>query len=275
MRVLQINAVYEKFSTGKLVKELHETMLAEKIESFVAAQDLAGYTENSYQIGNRIDWKYHSLMSRVSGKQGYFSKHATRKLLHDINTIMPDIIVLHNLHGNYLNIPMLFDFIVEHNIATVAILHDCWFYTGKCMYYIQHNCERWLHKCGDCPALHTGNPSFFFDRSTESLLEKKEFFSKIKKLAVIGVSQWVTDDARKSILKNAYTIRCIYNWIDLQVFRPFNCDELRQKLNLNNKFVILGVAMIWNTQKGLDVFNKLADMLSDNCQIILVGGGAT
>ena len=60
MRVLQINAVYEKFSTGRTTKELHEAMLANGIESFVASPNLESLTDNSYLIGNRIDHIIHA-----------------------------------------------------------------------------------------------------------------------------------------------------------------------------------------------------------------------
>ena len=101
MRVLQINAVYEKFSTGRNVKEMHEVMLSKGIDSFIACPDLDKLKKNAYRIGNKVDWKLHALLSRVSGKQGYFSYFATKKLLNYIGQINPDIICLHNLHSNY------------------------------------------------------------------------------------------------------------------------------------------------------------------------------
>ena len=55
MKVLQINAVYEKSSTGRTTKELHEAMQSKGIESFVACPDLASLSENGYKIGNMLD----------------------------------------------------------------------------------------------------------------------------------------------------------------------------------------------------------------------------
>ena len=85
MKVLQINAVYEKFSTGRTTKELHEAMQSKGIESFVACPDLALLSENGYKIGNKLDWKFHALLSRITGKQGYFSHFATKGLLNYIS----------------------------------------------------------------------------------------------------------------------------------------------------------------------------------------------
>lgn len=271
MRVLQINAVYEKFSTGRTTKELHEAMRGVGIESFVASPELASLSENAYKIGNKLDRKMHALCSRISGKQGYFSRQATKNLLKYISSIKPDVIHLRNLHSNYVNIPMLLNYIAQNDIAAVLTLHDSFFYTGKCVYYIEHDCSRWQKNCGRCPALRYGNPSFFLDKTAEMLEEKRHLFGAIRKLAVIGVSQWVTEDAKRSILKNAYTIKCIYNWIDLETFKPQNRAALKEAAGYSGKFLILGTAVSWCLQKGIDIFHNLADILPEDFLIILVG----
>lgn len=275
MKVLQINAVYEKFSTGRTTKELHEAMISNGIESYIACPDLSSLTVNCYRIGNKFDYKIHSLCSRIFGKQAHYSKIATEKLISYISEVEPDVIHLRNLHSNYINLPMLLKYIADKNIATVLTLHDSWFYTGKCVYYIEFGCDRWKEHCGNCPALRAGNPSLFFDRSQSLLKEKEQLFSKIKKLAVIGVSQWVTDDASVSILKNAKIIKCIYNWIDLDRFKPHDTQQYKNSLGLENKFIILGIAMSWNEQKGINVFQKLAELLPNDCKIVLVGDYST
>lgn len=271
MRVLQINAVYEKLSTGRTTKELHEAMLENGIESYVACPELNGLSTNAYQIGNCFDRKVHAAASRILGTQGYFSYIATQGLIRYIRKIKPDVIHLGNLHGNYIHLPMLLSFIAKENIATVLTLHDCWFFTGKCVYYIECGCNRWMDSCGKCPALKSGNPSLFLDRSRKMLSDKKRLFGGIPRLAVIGVSQWVTDDAAKSILQNASIIKCIYNWIDLEQFKPQNCETLRSSLTLTEKFVILGVSAFWSEAKGIVVFQELAAMLPADCKIVLVG----
>lgn len=271
MRVLQINAIYKQYSTGRTTMELHQALMEKGVESYVAAPNLCGLSENCYQIGNRLDWKIHALFSRLFGLQGYFSHAATRSLLHYMDDIKPDIIHLRNLHSNYINIPRLLEYISKRQIPTVLTLHDSWFYTGKCVYYIEDRCDRWLSGCGHCPALRKGNGSLFFDRSHKMLLDKKRLFSKITKLAVIGVSKWTSEDAARSILKNAAIIKPIYNWIDLEIFRPQATDDLRRKLHLENQYVLLGVAMTWIPLKGIDIFYKLSQLLPPGFQLVLVG----
>lgn len=263
MKVLQINAIYGRLSTGRTTKELHEYLQNNGIDSYVASPELNGLTENSYKIGNVLDHKIHALESRIWGLQGYFSHIPTIALIQYMETIAPDVVILRNLHGNYVNLPMLLKYIAKKQIATILVLHDCWFFTGKCPYYIEDNCDRWLSGCGNCPAMRKGNPSFFFDQSEKMYRDKKMLFSRIEKLAVVGVSRWVAEDAKLSLLKNARKITYIYNWIDLKQFRP--------KQRMNERFTILGVAASWSQLKGIDVFYALAEMVPENVRIILIG----
>jgi glycosyltransferase involved in cell wall biosynthesis len=271
MKILQINSIYEKFSTGRSTKELHEALLEKGYESYVASPKLFSLNTNSYKIGNKLDWKIHALFSRIFGKQAYYSNHATKKLIKYVEKIKPDVIHLRNLHSNYINLQHLLSYIAKTKIPVVITLHDCWFYTGKCMYYIEQNCDKWKEKCGNCPAKHFGNNSWFFDFSSKMLKDKELLFNTIPNLAVIGVSNWVTEDAKKSILKNAQIIKCIYNWIDLNMFKPKDTSSLKKEMKLENKFIILGISMNWTSAKGINVFNELAHILPDDCQIVLVG----
>lgn len=271
MKILQINAVYEHFSTGRTTKELHKALLERGFESYVASPNLYSLNTNSYKIGNKLDWKMHAVFSRIFGKQAYYSKKATKKLIKYIDKLEPDIIHLRNLHSNYVNLQYLLSYISEKNIPVVITLHDSWFYTGKCMYYIEQNCDKWKESCGNCPAKHFGNNSLFFDFSSKMLKDKERLFKNIPNLAVIGVSNWITEDAKKSILKNAKIIKCIYNWIDLNVFKPEESLKLKKEMKLENKFVILGISANWTNAKGIDIFNELAKILPNDCQIVLVG----
>ncbi|MGA1846336.1 glycosyltransferase [Deferribacter abyssi] len=58
--------------------------------------------------------------------------------------------------------------------------------------------------------------------------------------------------------------------MDLEVFKPRKSD-FRKKFNIENKFIILGVANVWVQRKGFDYFIKLSQRLSDDEVIVLVG----
>lgn len=271
MKVLQINAVNGIRSTGRICTEIADYLNSNGDEGYIAYSHGVPY-EKGYRIGSAMDVKLHGLLSRITGLQGYFSKHSTKKLIKFIDKIKPDIIHLHNLHSNYINLKLLLSYIATNDIATVITLHDCWFFTGKCCHYTVDNCFKWHKKCYDCPRIHKDNPSWFFDRTKKMFQDKKEWFRKIPRLAVIGVSDWLTNEAFKSHLSSAKIIKRIYNWIDLNVFRSTNGDHLREQLGISDKYIILGVSVYWsNNTKGLDEFIELAKLLPDDIQIILIG----
>ena len=101
MRILQINATYGLGSTGVIVKELSDVCLKNGIDSFIAFPKGQGIADGKfcfYEIGSWLDHKLHALLCRIAGKQGYYSKLATKKLINYIRKINPDIVHLHNLH---------------------------------------------------------------------------------------------------------------------------------------------------------------------------------
>ena len=275
MRVLQINAVYNQLSTGRTTTELHNALLENGIDSFCAfAQSNVEGGENLYRIGTPFDRKLHAFLSRLSGKQAYFSKGATKKLIKYMDEIKPDIVHLRNFHSNYINMPMILDYLGKNDIATVVTLHDFFFLTGKCVYFTEADCSKWQTKCENCPNLKNGNPTWFFDRTADMFRDKYELFSKIKKLAFVGVSDWAADEAKKSpIAANATEVKRIYNWIDLDRFRPLDVEAEKKRLGLEDDFVILGVAAVWDERKGISDFIRLAKSLSEynDVKVVLIG----
>ena len=124
MKILQINAVYQKSSTGRNMSEMHKYMLANNIQSYIASPKLCGLKENSYKIGNKFDFKFHAFLSRSFGLQAYFSVFSAVGLINYIKKIKPDVIQLHNLHNNYINLNMLLKFIIRNNIPLAVTFHN-------------------------------------------------------------------------------------------------------------------------------------------------------
>lgn len=72
MKIIQINAVYGFGSTGIIVRDLQDICYHNGIECIVAYSQSQDTVKNGYQLGNFISNKIHALLSRISGKQGYF-----------------------------------------------------------------------------------------------------------------------------------------------------------------------------------------------------------
>lgn len=273
MKVVQINACYEFSSTGRTSLELHDFMTKQDIESYkFYSMPMAG-SDRKDLIGNWFDHKLHALLSRIFGKQGYFSHFPTYRLVRKLRRINPDVVILRNLHGNYINLPLLFKHLAKRNIATIVVLHDCWFFTGYCCHYTEQKCFKWQTQCHDCPLIKREGASWFFDTSREVFNDRKKIFNAISKLAVVGVSDWITDEARKApVFAQAKITKRIYNWINLENFYPRNdVSETRKRLGLKSTdFVALGVSMSWSYKKGLEVFVELAKRMPD-IKIVMIG----
>jgi glycosyltransferase involved in cell wall biosynthesis len=271
MRILQINAVNGILSTGRTTKEMAEELMALGHEAYIAYAMGDRVGDHTYRIGCLLDRKLHALCSRVTGLQAYFSVIPTLRLISYIKKIQPDVVHLRNLHSNYINLKLLFSFLGKSKTATVITLHDCWFYTGRCSYYTLNQCYQWKTKCLRCPNKRNTSPSWFFDRSEKMWRDKKNYFSRLENLAVVGVSDWIMKEAEQSFLGNAKRIIRIYNWINLEIFRPMEASGLRRRLGLMHKFIIIGVAAEWKANKGLEEFIQLSKMIAEDCVILLIG----
>lgn len=271
MKILQINAVNKFISTGRNCGESADYMNKKGHEARIAHARGPGYVKG-FRIGNPLDHKVHALLSRITGLQGYYSRGATRGLIRYISEFKPDAVHLHDLHSNYINLGLLFNYLAEKDIPTVLTLHDCWFFTGKCTYYTAADCFKWIEGCNRCPQLGNDNPSWVFDRTRRMHEDKKRWLGSIPRLAVVGVSDWITEEAKKSFLSSAKIITRIYNWVDTDVFRPVDASETRKNLGLEDKFVVLGVSGKWSRRKGFSRFVELAGKIPPDAAIVLVGG---
>ena len=269
MRVIRINAVYGLSSTGRTVRQLDEGLKAYGVDSTTVYFGGVG-TERDYKMSSSLGVKLHGLAARLTGRAGYYSRRATKKLLRYLESEKPDIVHLHNLHSNFICLPMLFGYLKEKGIPTAVTLHDCWWYTGKCTHYTTDGCYRWQEACGDCPRLKKDIPSLCFDRTKEMLADKKKWFGSLKKLAVIGVSDWITNEAGKTFLAKADVIERVYNWIDTDTFRPTESD-IRERYGLEGKKLLLAAASRWSEAKGLSELAALARILPEDTRLVLIG----
>lgn len=273
MKILQINSVVGTGSTGRIVHDIYETIESSGNNCLVAyGRGEAPSTLNTVRIGSKFSTLVHLLKSRMFDTHGLSSKKATKNLLHLIKTYQPDVIHLHNIHGYYLNYKILFDYLKKTYIPVIWTLHDCWSFTGHCAYFDLVNCDKWKTKCGNCPNKTKYPKSIFIDNSTNNYTIKKELFPSLNNLLLVTPSQWLNDKVNQSFMKTVQN-EIVYNGLNLSKFKPNNNNnnEFRTKMNISNKFMILGVANIWDDRKGFSYFKKLAQMIDKDSIIVMVG----
>jgi glycosyltransferase involved in cell wall biosynthesis len=131
-------------------------------------------------------------------------------------------------------------------------------------------CDKWKTGCNHCVQYRSAYPyGLLHDNSENNYKKKKVAFNGLNNLTIVTPSNWLKNYVKQSYLKE-YPVEVIYNGIDLNQFKPVEGD-LTLQYKEKNKKVILGVANMWEPRKGLKFFEQLADMLSDEYKIILVG----
>lgn len=269
MKYLFINSVAGYGSTGKIVLSACRGLEQQGHTCRIAYGRRC--TDNSVPtmaIGNVWDYRLHALRHRVFGTGGFGSKTATTRFLRRVRDYDPDVIWLHNLHGYYIHVGLLFDYLRTCGKKIIWTLHDCWAFTGNCPYFTIAGCDKWKRCCGGCPQKGS-YPKALLDATGKNYLRKKELFTGIPDLTLEVPSQWLADLVRESFLKD-YPIRVVPNQVDSSVFKPTSGD-FRKLWNLEDAFLVLGVANVWEPRKGLADFIQLATLLPAQCRIVLIG----
>ncbi len=269
MKLLQINSVCGYGSTGKITTDIAEFIEHNGSEAYIAYGQKNSDYAKSYKIGTRFENHLHNLGSRILGTQGHFSKNGTKKLISYIDELNPSLIHLHNIHGNYLNVPAFFEFLLKVNKPVIWTLHDCWAFTGKCAHYTDVGCYKWKIECRSCPQVRSYPPSLILDRSNMLFHEKQKLFTSLPNLEIITVSRWLENQVRSSFFKEK-SIRMIYNWIDTDTFKP--CTSINSKYLSNYSFNIVCVGAYWDVDSSkFKKLIKLSKLIGKDARILLVG----
>lgn len=272
LSILQITVEGTAGCTGRIAEEIGILAMQSGWKSYIAiGRDPRPSESNLIRIGSDWDVYMHGINTRLFDKHGLGSINATRKLIKQIEAIKPDIIHLHHLHGYYINIEILFDYLAQASIPVVWTFHDCWSITGHCAYFDFVSCDKWKAECNNCPQTSEYPKSFFIDRSTENYYLKKKLFTSVKTMVIVPVSNWLANILHDSFMKEI-PIQTIHNGIDTSVFTPQNNNsETRKKYSIGKRFLLLGVASPWVRRKGLNDFLELSKHLKEDEVIVLVG----
>lgn len=268
MKILQINATYLIGNIGRHVKATEEAILRNDDESFVVYGTGDIKDDHHYPIENRLSQKISILQTRLFGKHGFYNRRETKKAIEWIKNVDPDIIQLRNIHGHYINIQMLFEYIKDYKKEVFWTFHDCWPMTGHCAFFDSAKCDRWKTGCYDCPCLHD-YPKTIRDQSTWNWNKKKELFTSIEKMHIIVPSNWLANIVKQSFFKS-FDISVIPNGIRLDSFTP-NGDAFKRKNNILDKTLVMGIAKGWSKRKGLEDIKAVANLLDDSFVFVIVG----
>lgn len=272
MKVLMINVVCGIRSTGRICTDLataleargHEVKIAYGREN-VPEQ----FRKYAVKIGTDMDVRIHGIRSRLFDDAGFGSKRITERFINWVQEYDPDVIHLHNIHGYYINIAVLFEYLKICGKRIIWTMHDGWAFTGHCACFDHIGCEKWKKGCKNCTNKKGYPTSYFMNQAEKHFETKKQLFSTIPNFTIVTPSQWLAGKVGQSFLAG-YPVKVIHNGIDISVFKPTGSD-LREKYHIVDKTVLLGVASTWGVGKGLDTFEDISYRLPSKYQIVLIG----
>lgn len=271
MKILMINVVCGIRSTGRICTDLATTLDAQGHEVKIAygrENVPEQFQKYAVRIGTDLDVKLHGIRARVADGAGFGSKRATENFIKWVKEYDPDVIHLHNIHGYYINVEVLFKYLKTCGKKVIWTLHDCWSFTGHTAYCDAVNCKRWVKGCHNCPLLNE-YPASKIDRSKQNWRKKKAIFTGVPNMTIITPSKWLGTWVKNSFLKE-YPVKVINNGIDTSQFYPIESD-FKKKNGIEGKFVLLGVATSWDKMKGYPDYLELANRLGDAYKVVLVG----
>lgn len=275
MKILQINCVYKKGSTGKIVYDIHNGLTNSGFESIVCfGRGNRTKEKNIYKISNEAYSKFNNFISRFTGYMYGGCFFSTRNIVNLIKKEKPDIIHLHCINGYFVNIYKLLEWLKKNNIKTVLTLHAEFMYTANCGHALE--CERWKIGCGNCPRLKKETKSMFLDRTHESWEKMYNAFKNFSNLTIVSVSPWLMNRAKESPMLMDKRHITILNGIDTNIFKHYETDDLKNNMGLESKKIIFHATANFsddvNNIKGGYYVLELAKMLEDeNVQILVAG----
>ena len=266
MRVLQINSV-PYGSTCRVMLGIAQAAGMAGIDCRTASgystHPTAELAADHFQIGGMWSKALHMFLSRLTGLNGFFSVFPTLRLIRHIRRGRYDLLHFHNLHGWYVNLPLLMRYVRRSKLPVIWTLHDCWTFTGQCAHYTAIGCEKWKTECRRCPQTHL-YPQSLTDLSGLMHRCKRRWFASLPDVTFVTPSHWLADQLSRSFLRD-YPVRVIPNGIDLSIFKPLPSQTPE------TTFQVLGAADGWTRRKGLEVMIELSKRLGSRYHIMLAG----
>lgn len=272
INIVEINST-NYASTGNIMNNIAFNIDSDDYKVYTACKNSKEsrkhLKDNQILFGIPFERVLTSYLTHITGLRDHFNYLGTYLFIKKLKKINPNLIHLHVLHDDFINIKMLFKYIKTNNIPVIWTFHDCSAMTGQCPYFDMVNCDKWIDGCYDCPQIHGDVDSLFFDTSKYIWIYRKKIFTSLNDLTIVTPSKWLSSLVKKSFFRY-YDVKVINNGINLSTFK-YRDNSFKKDYSIDNKYLVLGIANVWSKRKGLDVFVELAKGLPNNYQIVLVG----
>ncbi len=268
MKVILINTVYPAGSTGKIVCALERQYQSRGMETVVLYGH--GGKTSPGRVKIAADWymKLQALRSRLTGIMYGGCLLSTRRAIRVIQKEKPDIVHLHCLNSNFINIFRLLTWLKKNHVPTVLTNHAEFMYTANCGHAFA--CERYQSGCVGCPRPKQVTKAWLTDGTHRAWVRMKHAFEGFSTLTVTNVSPWLTERASQSTMLKEFEHHTVLNGVDTSVFYA------RKRLAPQNEKIVLHVTAKFsndpNDLKGGRYLLQLAEkMEGQNVRFIVAG----
>lgn len=269
MKILQVNVVYAKGSTGKIVADVNSELIAQNYDSLVAyGRGFRVSERNVYKFCTELEAAVQKVYNHIGGLMYGGSFLSTLRLIEYIKRERPDIVHLHCINGYCVNIYKLLNELAKHRIRTIVTHHAEFFYTGNCGHALE--CNRFMDNpgCHDCPRPKAATGALFRNRASKAWMKMKKSFACFDKdmLVFTAVSPWLAERAKLSPLVDGRECIVVENGIDTTVFNHSQDFMAGRSLipNCKSKIILHVTASFSDSKdsfKGGDSIVALARMM--------------
>jgi glycosyltransferase involved in cell wall biosynthesis len=154
----------------------------------------------------------------------------------------------------------------------VITLHDMNAFTGGCHY--TSGCEKFVKCCGSCPQLGSESDE---DASRANWNRKRAALRQRKgPTSVVGSSNWISEQAKKSSLVGELPIKTIHYGIDLDLFYPRDKAAARKLMSIpgDAAVVMFAAAGVGNPRKGFAYLAEAMSGMQSPRKVVLLSVGA-
>ncbi len=274
MKILHINCVYKKGSTGKIVNDIHMELQKQNIDSVVCyGRGVKIEEPNVYKFCKEFEANVHTLVIRTGLVLNYGGSFLpTEKLISIIKKERPDIVHVHCINGSCVNIYQLFKWLVNNGIKTAITHHAEFYYTGSCEH--AYDCKQFMNSdgCKHCARPFVTTRSRTWDNSSRAWKSMNEAINRFScdNLLFTAVSSWLKERSALSPIVNKYRCEVVMNGVDTSVFNHCNTGEdiISEKCEKAYKSKVLFVGAHFNPMnkednKGGWYIVKLAKQMSN------------
>ena len=288
LRVLHLSTS-DNGGAGRACVRLHSALLKSGVDSLLLVQHKTGDCAQTIRLAQsklqKIIEKLRPaltslpLMLYPKRHKDIFSPNfaffppRNRLLLKAITRLKPDIIHLHWIESGFINASDLRS-ISKLGIPMVWSLHDANPYTGGCPIVGAAGVGVGV-ACKKCPLLHAKIP---YDISFFTFKHKQNAYKHIHNLTINGLSRWIADCAKNSVLLGGKPIINLPNPIDTDIYTPLSKPLARELLRLYKPKKLIAFGAIGATsvpRKGYEELRAALDSMPDKQSLLLLVFGAS